>query len=254
MALHKIEGMAKLPKEGSHHDSSAQSPSPMNTNPVVGMPCRRWTSPVRLAHCPPTLNTSRARVAPESGDACHGQASSSSLAGSELSLTRLSLSRMLGGGAWLCPRWPTGIERMGWPQCPPPFYIAEDLDLGQRGSGLEMREQRASSVANDRGRRRVLLKESGWQGGPAVQWSGGSALRTREVCLTRGAPPASVSEVAARRRNPLGGPNWCGMGPGKLSSFSFDFDFLFSFHFYFLFHFKFKSNLSFPYFNAHTKI
>jgi hypothetical protein len=184
--------MAKLLKEGSHQDSSAQTPSPMNTNPMVGMPCRRWTSPVRPAHCPPTLNTSRARVAPESGDARHRQASSSSLTGSELSLTRLSLSRMLGGGAWLCPRWQTGIERMGWPRCPPPFYIAKDSDLGQRGSSLEMQEQRASSIVNDRqGRRRVLLKESGWQGGPAVQWPEGSALRTREVCLTRGAPPAS---------------------------------------------------------------
>jgi hypothetical protein len=42
---------------------------------------------------------------PRSGDARHGQAPSSSLTDSEtLSLSRFSLSWMLGGGSWLRPR------------------------------------------------------------------------------------------------------------------------------------------------------
>jgi hypothetical protein len=154
---------------------------------------------------------------------------------------------MLRGGPWLRPRWPTGIEWMGWPRCPPPFYIAEDSDFGQRESGPEKRELRASSVANgQRGRRRVLfrpyawIRESRpWRDGPTSHWCPGEAVvgaRTGPACekwkLGRAGLEVEMGRIGERW--PKSG-RWAFLFPL----------FLFYFIFYFCFLFQFKSRFEF---------
>ena len=144
-----------------------------------------------------------------------------------------------------------GGDEMGWARAEAELRDPRrprDQDAGAAG------QARARGRASQRRRRRFCWRSPADRTGlQSSDRKGVLCVRVRFVWQEGPRLPVT-SEVAARRRNPPGGPNWCGMGPGKLSSFSFDFDFLFSFHFYFLFHFKFKSNLSFTYFNAHVKI
>jgi hypothetical protein len=77
-------------------------------------------------------------------------------------------------GAWLHPRWPTAIKWMGWPRCPPPFYIVDDSDPGalENGSGdaRAMREfVAASSESKGRGRPSAWTMTDDWDP-RAIHW------------------------------------------------------------------------------------